>query len=109
MTLRLLIQRVDSKEEFIVNSTLQLEVLGSKAGPLESTPIAGSGNIWDPMFKVDSSHSDCLTILLHRLKHEKRVVVASTYLNCAAFIKQEEKDLDMKMASKCTQPLSRMS
>ena len=54
-----------------------------------SLPIAGTSNIWDPMFKVDSSRNDYLNIHLLRLKDSTKRVIATTALNCLAFIKQE--------------------
>ena len=85
MTLRLLIQSIEGKDDDLKN-TLQLEVTGSKAGTLISSPIAGTNNKWDPMFKVDCSREDYLIFNLYRLKESKRRIIAKSVLNCFAFI-----------------------
>ena len=63
MTLRLHIYGVNSSQ--LINKKLRIEVQGSKAGNLLSSPSDGPRPEWKPSFRIDCSDQDNLNFILY--------------------------------------------
>jgi hypothetical protein len=102
MTLRLDIDYFQPAGE--IKKELLLRVIGSKAGPLQSSPsLSAEETKWDPRFRVDCSQYDDLLFTLFALEKTGQAEIGRTNLHCFGFIEEEKKkkNLPSKIPVKC--------
>lgn len=83
---------------------MQLSVVGSKAGPLESKPtVSAREHKWTPQFLIECAKDDDLVFILYTLEGGEKIDIGRTTLHCFGFLEMEKdkKNLSSINPTKC--------